>query len=339
MTTDTVQNVINHIVLVVDKSSSMGPLTSTVIKVADNQIKHLARRSQEMGQETRVSVYTFGTEVECVVWDKDVLRLPSIANFYRPYGWTALIDATAQAIEDLQETPTKYGDHAFLMFVLTDGEENRSQRKAPALTRLINDLPDNWTVAVMVPDQSGVFEAKRFGFPAANIAVWDASTQRGMEEAGEVIRRVTDNYMTARSTGTFRGSKSIFSTGADAVNADTIQQAGLKPLTASKYKLVPVPRDVDIRPFVEECGYKYKIGSCYYQLTKRVKIQATKNIAIVEKKGKGRVFTGANARQLVGLPDELVSVKPDHNPDFDIYVESNSVNRRLFAGTRLLILS
>jgi hypothetical protein len=33
-----------------------------------------------------------------------------------------------------------------------------------------------------------------------------------------------------------------------------------------------------------------------------------------------------------------VRVKPNHNPKFTIYVQSTSVNRKLLAGTKALIL-
>jgi hypothetical protein len=39
-----------------------------LITVADGQITHLAQRSKELDQETRVTVYTFSNIVECVVY-------------------------------------------------------------------------------------------------------------------------------------------------------------------------------------------------------------------------------------------------------------------------------
>jgi Mg-chelatase subunit ChlD len=51
------QNYINHIVMVLDMSGSMSPHARELIKVADGQIAHLARRSQELDQETRITVY------------------------------------------------------------------------------------------------------------------------------------------------------------------------------------------------------------------------------------------------------------------------------------------
>jgi hypothetical protein len=330
------QNLINHVALVLDASSSMHHLREHVIRVADEQISYLARRSEELKQETRITVYVFSSTVKCLVYDMDVLRLPSLREVYRPEGMTALIDATLKSQDDLAQTPELYGDHSFLTFVITDGAENRSRSSAGDLrTRLLN-LPDNWTVAVLVPDQVAKREAKQFGFPSENIAIWDSTSTRGLEEGFETIRRATDTFMKSRASGT-RGTRSLFSTGADAVNADTIKSANLKPLAKDTYILIPVPSDTPIREFVQKAGYTYRTGRAHYQLMKTETIQGNKELMVVEKSS-GRAYSGPDARKIVGLPDMTVRVKPDHNPDFDIFVQSTSTNRKLIAGTRLLLL-
>lgn len=330
------QNLINHVALVLDASSSMHHLRDHVIRVADEQISYLARRSKELDQETRITVYTFSTTVRCLVYDMDVLRLPSLREMYLPNGMTALIDATLKSQDDLAQTPELYGDHSFLTFVITDGAENRSRASAADLRAHLMKLPDNWTVAVLVPDQVAKREAKQFGFPSENIAVWDATSTRGLEEGFETIRRATDTFMQSRASGT-RGTRSLFSTGSDAVNADAIRAADLKPLAQDSYILIPVPHDASIREFVQNAGYTYRTGRAHYQLMKTETIQGNKELMVVEKRS-GRAYSGPDARKIVGLPGMTVRVKPDHNPDFDIFVQSTSTNRKLIAGTRLLLL-
>jgi uncharacterized protein with von Willebrand factor type A (vWA) domain len=119
------QNYINHIAFVIDKSGSMSGIINQVVQVFDNQIQHLAARSRELNQETRVSVYLFDDRVECLLFDMDVMRMPSLASHYHASGGTALIDSTLQALSDLSLTPQKYGDHAFLIYALTDGQERQ----------------------------------------------------------------------------------------------------------------------------------------------------------------------------------------------------------------------
>ncbi|KOX02289.1 hypothetical protein ADK65_09005 [Streptomyces sp. NRRL B-1140] len=341
------QNYINHVALVLDASSSMSHLSRKVVEVADQQIAYLARRSRELDQETRVTVYVFADKVECVIYDKDVLRMPSLKQLYRTGGMTALLAAALKSQRELAQTAQLYGDHSFLTFVLTDGQENASHRcpDAPArdprrlvqaVAEMIQTQQDNWTLAVLVPDQMGKREAMQCGFPKDNIAIWDATSTQGLEEAGQVIRQATENFMMGRTQG-IRGSRAVFSTSADAVNEDTIKAAGLTPADPSKYQLIPVARDAAIREWVIECGHTYTTGGAYYELSKSEKIQARKQIAVLEKKT-DRVYTGPQARALLGLPDTEVRVKPDHNDHFTIFVQSTSVNRKLVANTRLLLM-
>jgi len=333
------QNYINHIALVLDASSSMGHLQNQLVKVADAQIAYLAQRSRELDQETRVSVYTFNSEVKCVIYDKDVLRLPSIAQHYRPFGWTALIDATMKSQEDLSQTAQLYGDHAFLTYVLTDGAENKSRRwTGGALAQLLEKQAENWTVAVLVPDQIGKFEAKKFGFPVDNIAIWDAKTVKGVVEVGETIRQATDNFMVGRSSG-IRGTRSLFSTGGiDTLNKNTVKAARLRPLARDTYDVLKVDKAYPIREWVQEQGHHYLVGKAFYQLTKAETVQPQKTVAIRNRKS-GRFHTGPEARNLLGLSQvDNDRVKPDLNPEYDIFIQSTSVNRKLVPGTKLLLL-
>lgn len=336
----------NHIVLVLDASLSMSGLASDVVRVADAEIAHLARRSQELDQETRVTVYAFNdpNAIRCVVYDKDVLRLPSVADHYRVGGrGTALVDATMLSQNDLDLQPEKYGDHAFLTYVLTDGQENCSCRwDARALRTRLEELRDNRTVACLVPDQRGVFEAKSFGFPADNITVWDASRTRGVEEAfSATIRRATESFMAGRARGV-RGSKTLFAGGVDVVNTSTVRAGrGLRPLPRDAYELYTVNRDYDlaIRPHVAHAtGRAYRTGSAFYELTKPEKIQPQK-VIMVRNRRSGRVYAGPDARELLGLPDHEVRVRPEENPEFQVFVQSTSVNRKLVPGTKLLVLA
>lgn len=332
------ENYINHIALVLDASSSMSGREHDVVKVADAQISYLAQRSKELDQETRISVYTFSyrEDIRCLIYDKDVLRMPSISGLYEPNGMTALRDATVQAMDDLAMTPEKYGEHSFLIYVLTDGIENASRIQDYDLLERINKLPDHWTLAAFVPDQIALREAKACGFPKDNIAVWDATTARGINEAGERIKQTTEAFMQNRKKG-IRGSKNLFN-----LNAPTLTavKRNLVSLHAGQYRIYDVEDDGRIDEFVEEQTHRaYVRGEAYYQLMKRETIQPQKQIAIFEPAPKWKVYIGDQARDLLGLPDYNVDVKPSDYPDYEIFVQSTSNNRKLIAGTKLLILS
>lgn len=331
-----IDHLINHVVLVLDCSASMRGQRANVIKVADNEIKYLATRSKEMGQETRVSVYVFDQDVDCLVYDTDVLRLPSIASLYEAGGMTALIDATLISIEELEKTATLHGDHSFLIYVLTDGAENASRVDGSQLSLKLSTLPDNWTLACFVPDPIAKRDALAFGFTRDNVAVWDTTSTRGMEEVGNTVRAATESWMQGRSTG-IRGTRTLFSTGADAVNHQTVAAAGLTPLPKKEYEMLPVRERVQTRPFVLSAGLAYVNGSVHYQLMKTEHIQPQKEVLVVEK-ATNQVYAGREARHLIGLPDGMtVKVKPDPNERFDIFVQSTAVNRNLIPGTTCLV--
>jgi hypothetical protein len=309
----------------------------SLIKVADEQIKYLASRSEELSQETRVSVYLFNTRVECLIFDMDVMRLPSIAELYTASGMTALVDATLKSQEDLRTTSQIYGDHAFLTFVLTDGQENASRNRASTLANEIGRAPENWSLGFLVPDTRSVREIESLSVGRGSIAIWDTTSATGIVDAVSTIRTATDNFMTNRASGV-RGTRSVFSTSIDVVNKQTVTE-NLQALPRDAYKLYPVPTKARIDEFIRGLGFTYVKGIGYYQLSKTETIQPQKDIIVVEKKT-GNAYSGSNARGLIGLPATgRVRVKPDHNPLFDIFVQSTSLNRNLVPNTRVLVKS
>lgn len=334
----TPSNYINHIALVLDASSSMNSLKEQVIAVADKLTKYLAQRSQELDQETRITVYKFGSgKAQCLFYDKDVLRLPSLKGLYTTQGMTALIDATLLAIDEMSRTATLHGEHAFLTYVITDGQENDSKHKGNTLADTISNLPDNWTLATFVPDQNGVFEAKKFGFPAGNIAVWDTKDSQSVEKVGETIIKVTNNYMMARASGV-KSYKNLFQIDTKDLSQTTIKK--LNKLGPGQFRLLKVKDDTPISTFVEHhTGRAYKLGEAFYELSKKETIQPQKEVAIYAR-NEHAVYTGKDARTLLKLPaDYEVKVAPADHPDYDIYVQSTSTNRKLIKGTKLLLLS
>ena len=78
-------------------------------------------------------------------------------------------------------------------------------------------------------------------------------------------------------------------------------------------------------------------GANYYQLTKPETLQNYKQI-IVQEKMTGKTYAGVGARNLLGLPNTEVKVAPASYGNFDIFCQSSSNNRKLMAGTKLIVL-
>lgn len=368
------QRKINHVAFVIDESGSMEHLTREVVKVFDAQVQWLAELSKDMDQETRVSLYTLtGKTVTCVLYDQDVLRLPSLAGNYTPRNGTPLVQAVARAVEDLKLTPELYGDHGFLLFVLTDGDENTSdvpgltyypsgatarEIKARYLRSLLGGLGENWTVGCLVPDFRGKMLAEQFGFSKGNIAIWDASSAQGLNDAGEEIKAATSSYFTGRAAGV-RGTSTLF---ANNVTAAQVQASGMKAVDPEKFFIVPVAlatssqlqivipnksitkknpngiKHVEIKPFVEETGHVYQVGQAFYELVKSEKYDPQKKVALIHRQTK-QVYTGDAAKALIGLTGVSTRVRPQpvSGGEYDIFIQSTSVNRHLPIGTRVLI--
>lgn len=356
---------VTHVGVVLDESVSMEDHRDSLIKAFRALVKRLAQRSEELNEEVRLSVWTFTGEyngygsdrgvraadaVQNIVWDIDVLRLPEIADSYRPHGNTALIDGAYTAITDLKEVSVKYGDHSFLVFVLTDGEENRSRNTARTLRSEITNLPENWTVAALVPDTMGVMKAEQYGFPKGNIDKWNTSSASGGLEVGERVAAAADSFLTTRSQTGMRGTRTLFAD-TSVVNKETVQ-ANLKPADPASYILhfippvtSPFPKAMKYRQkyrlddyVTNVMGLRFVVGRNYYELIKSEEVQPNKDIAVVDKKT-DKVYIGREARDLIGLSkDGTQRLRPGFNPDYRIFIRSDSTNRNMLEGQRLLVV-
>lgn len=327
---------INHYALVIDVSGSVYPFINQMIELADKTIDRLREKSVKMNQETRLSIYTFSDKVECVVFDVDVTRLGSLAGKFRADGRTALMDGIGHTIDDLETIPTKYGDHAYVLYIITDGEENASRRyDVVSLRKKIEELDENWTLSVLVPNRDGVAEAKRFGIPAECIETWDV-TKAGLDRIIEEIGRSSEVFMEARTQG-IRGMKGLLKLNLKDLDKSTIK-ANLQEVDGRTYRIYPITSNTPIKDFVEKVKKTYVKGLAYYQLTKTELVQHHKEVLVFDRTKK-KLYRGASARQVLNLPDYDVKVNPELNDKFDIFIQSTSVNRKLVAGQNLVLLS
>jgi hypothetical protein len=351
-------NNIIHEVIVLDASTSMHGYTSDVIKVTDSLISHLASQVKIFPeQETRITIYAFSSEkymggqsFQCLIWDKDVLRVPSISGLYKPNGNTALADTMVQVIKDLKEIPVQYGDHTVLLYLVTDGEENVSHPESlMRLPRDLASLPDTWTVAGLVPGVRAKQQLVRFGFPAGNVEIWDPSQKDAILEVGEKIRTSSAAYASASASPGFRSTQNLFQMASPSVKTMT---AGGVPMTPGSYFFEEVDQDSwnkvengRIDQFMSlKTGKPYVAdGKTYYQMVKRERIQHYKQIAVAVPDHKNKtvaLYTGNDARAKLGLPQDgtEVRVSPGHWKGYKVYIQSTSLNRKLVPGTSLLVM-
>lgn len=365
------KDLINHVVFLLDASGSMGGREKAVMSVLGQQVDWLVERGDQFDQENRVTIYTFDSgstgrmRFNCPVFDMDVKRLQDklknnvLGNFYTTLGGTPLIDATKRGITELGQTCQLYGDHAFLFFALTDGGETDNRLGGPALAQMIRALPNNWTLAALVPDVMNKWEAERYGFPSGNIAIWNTNSATGVAEMGAEVKAAMDTYSTLRSKGQTQTGQLFAPTTAQV-------QANLKPLDPADYLLlrviptkgieIKIPKKtilksrpeglkhVEIMEFVEANGHKYVTGKTFYEVIKSEKIDGNKAVIVVDNET-GLAYTGPQARGLVGLDQFSRRVKPvakdaQGNQKYSIFVQSTSVNRLLqINDSRVLVVT
>ena len=344
-------NIINHIVIVLDASTSMQRHSADVVKVADTQIANLADTSKFHDQETRVTVCTFSSPeyhdnqlVKVPIYDKDVLRMPSMAGFYRAYGNTSLCDAILKVIGDIEEIPMKYGDHSVWLTVLSDGEDTSSSDAGKSqIGPRIRALPDHWTVSAFAPSQSAAYYLQRYGFPKGNIEIWDPSRRGAVEEVGQVYAAASASYMTSRAGG-MKSTTNLFSMAAP--SATQVKQK-MDALTSGSYFFLEIgadeyPQGTRIDEFVAAQTGDYIPGRVYYQMMKRERIQDGKKFA-VQMLSDHQVYMGSpeETREMLGMPrtgEVRVSPGPFASKGYVLFVQSKSPNRKLLGGTRVLVM-
>jgi len=332
------------IALIRDHSGSMRPIAFAAARDYNATALSVRDAALATSQETRVSVLELGygntSEVRCIINGQPSAALTPIHETgYSTSGGTPLWDAVGDAIENLQSQPGADDPNtAFLVMTTTDGQEAHSRRHtARTIQTLMNRLnaTDRWTFVFRVP-RGDVRSLVNQGIPEGNILPWD-QTDRGMATAQAQNTSAMTDYMTSRAAGVRSTTKfyanmaSVTSADVKAVCTDISGQVTLLPVAQSEH-------DEAIRDFVERrTGDKMLKGAAFYPLTKtEPKVQENKLIAVQDKKT-GVVYAGPAARQMAGLPTHGdCRLAPTDLGDWNVFIQSTSVNRKVTAGTSLL---
>lgn len=329
----------NKIAIVLDRSGSMGPIQQEVIRTFNQQVQEICDQAKKTGQDTTVTYVSFANNPRLHYLNASVntLKCMEKKDFF-PNGSTALFDAVLMTVDHLQKLPDAQDEQtSFLVLVLTDGEDNNSaaQAKERLQTEMLRlQKTDRWSFAFLVPPGQTKWFNTNFQIPLDNIREWE-NTRAGTQAAGAANAQGIGNYFTARSQGKTSVEKFYVQTNLAALTVDQVKK--LDDIS-DRFKEYEVHKEMPIKEFVEEKTRKpYVIGASYYLLMKKETIQATKQVLIREK-GKKAIWGGTQARQLIGLPDGAsAKVTPGNHANFDIYIKSTSVNRKVVRGTKILV--
>lgn len=328
-----------------DHSGSMRSLTSAAARDYNTNIAAIQTASAANQLDTIVNVVQCGiringqTKVHHQIVNSNVTALKPITSYLANGNDTPLFDSVGELINLLKSVPdANDSDVSFLILVTTDGDENSSRvwtgkSLGEAIQRL--QATDRWTFVFRVP-RGHADRLVRLGIPAGNIQEWD-QTVRGVEVSTSATTAAFNDYYNDRATG--KKSSSTFYSNLANVSAAEVK-ATLTDISAEVSMFyIPSHQDgVEIRPFIEaQLKSAMLKGAAFYQLTKtESKIQDTKMIVIRDKKT-GSMYYGPAARQLIGLPTSgNARVHPGNHGEFDIFIQSTSVNRKLQAATQVM---
>jgi len=333
-----------------DHSGSMRTIAHAAARDYNSKIESVRLSSQQNNLDTLVSV------VECGYGETDRVRRVVInanSNVLQPIPemsyvadgrGTPLWDSVGELIEIFEATPDASNkDVSFLVFIITDGVENSSRKyTARSLANKIRELTytDRWTFVFRVPRGNGRKIANDLGISQGNIQEWD-QTDKGVEVAAQRDAEAFTQYFTARSSGVTSTQK-FYADLSNVSSADVVKAA---EDISSEVMLWPVGAGDDgaeIRPFIEARlnGAPMLKGSAFYMLTKtEPKVQDYKKI-ILRDKTTNMIYGGDATRQMLGLPSYGdIRLAPKNLGNFDVFIQSTSVNRKLTKGSQVLYWS
>lgn len=325
-----------------DHSGSMQSLVASAIQDFNKTVDSLKNAAMDEGIETLASVVRFGLAppVQVVAENVKLSKISAIVN-YPTGGMTPLYESVLRLIELLQGSPEAEDPNTtFLVMAITDGLENASRRGSDTkLAALIKKLQasDRWTFVFRVPPGNGAQLVKELGIYPGNIQEWEIS-HRGLTRATEATSKGIGDFYASLSRGA-TSTKAFYQV--DTANLNTANLQANMVDVSREVEIWFVKDDFEGKEIRDFClrnlkGEPFVKGCAFYLLQKKtVLIQEYKMICIRDR-DTGQVYGGATARQLLGIPPGRYNLKPGVHGKWDIYVQSTSVNRKLFTGDTVL---
>lgn len=128
---------------------------------------------------TRLSLTAFDTDFEHWIIDEPVADISTIRlNAYKPRGMTALYDAIAHTVLEMDKRVKDREGEKNLVVIMTDGLENSSQEyDKPKILALIEryQAMGNWTFVYLGANVDAYAEGAAMGIPVGNVAHYSSS--------------------------------------------------------------------------------------------------------------------------------------------------------------------
>jgi uncharacterized protein YegL len=194
---------VTRVALVVDRSGSMGTIRSEALEGINSQL-HVLRENADLGGDTFVTYVQFDNVIESLYQNKKASDVKNLDyNDYVPRGGTAWRDAVFTAIQKLEEGVEDTEDTAYLVVVVSDGEENASSEiSQKQLQDLIEEKTKTgrWTFTYMLANVDALKVARESSVSYGNTLSFTSSVG-GTKGAFAQMANSTANYMSLRSSG------------------------------------------------------------------------------------------------------------------------------------------
>lgn len=323
----------NYVGFANDHSSSMGGLKTAAIRDYNNTIAAITGAANREVLDTIVSVVGFSGSVERQIVNSNPHVLKPMAR-WRTGGMTALYDAIGELITLFKSMPDADNPNvSFLVLATTDGDENSSRAwSASTLAREIQRLQatGRWTFVLRVPEGEK-HRVSGLGIPAGNIQEWN-TTAAGMEKSTAATTAAFDQFYKTRAAG--KSNSSVFYADATAVDTSKLLDVSGK---VKLYVVEAWENGNQIRDFILRRRTRYLKGAAFYQLTKTEARVGPNKMLAVRDRTTGAIFAGKEARTMLGLSSvDNIRLHPGNHGNYDLFIQSESVNRKLVAGTGVL---
>ena len=193
--------------IILDRSGSMWRTKAATVRGYNEQVQQIKEDSQDENHDIFVSLLTFNGSVVEHLWavPADQLEEATEEDFL-PKGSTAMRDAVGHTIQKfLDTTDSDDPNTAYLITVITDGEENASKHfNVHALRELTESVQnsDKWTINYMGCNKVYLERvAQETNVPVANCAVWANDTVANTEFAFKESRGKLGGYFKSRASG------------------------------------------------------------------------------------------------------------------------------------------
>lgn len=329
-----------YVGIIRDHSGSMGGIARYAARDYNEVVASLKEAAHENSIDTIVSVIEVGGNTRRVVTNSAVgILQPIPETSYQASGGTPLYQGINEMLSLFEQVPDyKDPEVTFVLMVITDGAatDGGAQSLSLRIRRLIQT--DRYTLTFRVPKGYGRDIARNLNVQEGNILEWDGRSSASLSQATVATRSAVKSMYAARASGV--KSTQTFYADLSQVSAADVKVA----CTDISDKVVFYPigmkyHDLEIQDVIWNItGKPFVRGEAFYKLTKTEKaVQDYKKIAIRDKKT-GAVYAGAAARQMLNLPKYGdVRLVPASLGNYDVYIQSTSLNRKLKDGTDVMV--